>query len=103
METLFYIITVVAFILLVYGIYRSGRLDEIERNVKIRKTSEREDYYDTSRVHKNHTQQIINPCQDWQGLVIILSGTSGITRASRTFLSNFSLILVISSEECGFK
>lgn len=37
METPFYIITVVAFILLVYGIYRSGRLDEIERNVKIRR------------------------------------------------------------------
>lgn len=37
MEAPFYIITVVAFILLVYGIYRSGRLDEIERNVKIRR------------------------------------------------------------------
>ncbi len=37
MEAPFYIITVVALILLVYGIYRSGRLDEIERNSKIRR------------------------------------------------------------------
>ena len=37
MEAPFYIITVVAFVLLVYGIYRSGRLDEIERNDKIRR------------------------------------------------------------------
>ena len=34
MEAPFYIITVVAFILLVYGIYRSGRLDEILRDLE---------------------------------------------------------------------